>query len=38
MKLPEPRKISREQLAGWIAEDEADLQRFHNTPLQRGVA
>lgn len=27
-KLPEPRKFSREQIAGWIARDEADMQRF----------
>ena len=27
-KLPEPRKFSREQIEGWIAEDEADLRRF----------
>jgi len=26
--LPEPRKFSREQVAGWIAEDEADMKRF----------
>ncbi len=26
--LPEPRKFSREQMDGWIAEDEADLRRF----------
>jgi hypothetical protein len=26
--LPEPRKFSREQMAGWIAEDEADMRRF----------
>ena len=25
---PEPRKFSREQTAAWIAEDEADMQRF----------
>ena len=27
-RLPEPRKFSREQIAGWIARDEADMQRF----------
>ena len=27
-KLPEPRKFSREQVANWIARDEADMQRF----------
>lgn len=27
-KLPEPRQFSREEIAGWIAEDEADMQRF----------
>lgn len=30
-RLPEPRKFSREQMAGWIAEDEADLQRFRKS-------
>jgi hypothetical protein len=28
-RLPAPRKFSREQLNAWIAEDEADMQRFH---------
>jgi hypothetical protein len=28
MPMPEPRKFSREQTAAWIAEDEADIQRF----------
>ena len=28
VKLPEPRKFRREQVANWIAEDEADMQRF----------
>jgi hypothetical protein len=28
--LPEPRKFSREQMAGWIAEDEADMRHFQN--------
>ena len=27
-RLPEPRKFAREQIAGWIAQDEADMQRF----------
>lgn len=27
-RLPEPRKFSREQIVGWIAEDEADLERL----------
>ena len=27
-RLPEPRRFSREQTAAWIAEDEADMQRF----------
>ncbi len=27
-KLPEPRQFSRDEIAGWIAEDEADMQRF----------
>lgn len=29
-RLPEPRKFSREQIAGWIARDEADMQRFRD--------
>jgi hypothetical protein len=28
VRLPEPRKFSRDQMAGWIAEDEADMRRF----------
>jgi hypothetical protein len=27
-RLPEPRQFPREQIAGWIAEDESDMQRF----------
>lgn len=27
-KLPEPRKFSREQIAGWISQDETDMQKF----------
>ena len=27
-RLPEPRKFSPEQLAAWIKQDEADMQRF----------
>ncbi len=27
-ELPEPRQFSREQMAAWITEDEADLRRF----------
>ena len=27
-KLPEPRQFSSEEIAGWIAEDEVDLERF----------
>jgi hypothetical protein len=26
--LPSPRKFSKEQVAAWIEEDEADMQRF----------
>jgi hypothetical protein len=26
--MPDPRKFSREQIAGWIDEDEADMRRF----------
>jgi len=28
--LPPPRKFSGEQLRAWIAEDEADMQRFRD--------
>jgi len=28
VQMPEPRKFSRDQMAGWIAEDEADMRRF----------
>jgi hypothetical protein len=27
-RVPEPRRFSREQLAAWIAEDEADMRLF----------
>jgi hypothetical protein len=27
-RLPEPRKYSRDQIQAWIAQDEADFQRF----------
>jgi hypothetical protein len=27
-RLPNPRRFSREQMAAWIAEDEADMRRF----------
>ena len=30
-KLPEPRKFTAEQMADWISEDEADMQRFLRT-------
>ena len=26
---PEPRKFSAEQVAAWLAEDNADLKKFH---------
>jgi hypothetical protein len=28
VQLPEPRKFPRALMAGWIAEDEADMRRF----------
>ncbi len=28
VQLPQPRKFSREQMADWIADDEADMGRF----------
>lgn len=27
-RLPEPRTFSAEQIAGWIAEDDADMERL----------
>ena len=27
-QMPVPRKFSKEEMAGWIAEDEADMERF----------
>jgi hypothetical protein len=30
-ELPPPRKFSHEQLSAWIAEDEADMQRFRDS-------
>ena len=27
-RMPEPRMFSREKTAAWLAEDEADMQRF----------
>ena len=29
-RMPEPPKFSHEQTANWIAEDDADMQRFHD--------
>jgi hypothetical protein len=26
----EPKKFSRDQMAGWVAEDEADMRRFQH--------
>ena len=28
-RMPEPRKFPLQQMAAWIAEDEADMRRFH---------
>jgi hypothetical protein len=30
--LPPPRKFSREEIASWIAQDEADLRRLKTNP------
>lgn len=30
VKLPEPRQFSRDQMAAWVAEDEADMTRFRD--------
>jgi len=27
-QMPPPRKFTKEQMAGWIAEDEADMEKF----------
>ena len=27
-RMPEPQKFSKEEMGGWIAEDEADMQRL----------
>jgi hypothetical protein len=32
--LPLPRRFSGEQLRAWIAEDEADMQRFRNNECE----
>jgi hypothetical protein len=29
-KLPEPRRFSGDAVAGWVAEDEADMRRFRD--------
>jgi hypothetical protein len=29
VELPEPRKLSREQISKWIAEDEADFKKLN---------
>ncbi len=29
--MPEPRRFSREQMDAWIAEDEADAERFRKS-------
>jgi hypothetical protein len=31
-KAPPPRRFTREQMAAWIGEDEADLERLHRKP------
>jgi len=30
VRLPEPRKFSREQIASWVASYETDMQRFRD--------
>ena len=30
--MPEPRQLSREVIAEWIAEDEADMRQFQGRP------
>jgi hypothetical protein len=29
-RLPEPRTFSRDQIDAWVAEDEADMNRYRN--------
>lgn len=29
---PEPRRFTKEQMDSWIAEDEADMERFQSAP------
>jgi hypothetical protein len=29
-RLPEPRKFPRDQIAGWISQDEADMKQFRD--------
>jgi hypothetical protein len=31
-RLPEPREFTAEQIAGWLAEDEADMRRLRERP------
>ena len=31
-KLPEPHQFSADEIAGWIAEDEADMQQIRKQP------
>jgi hypothetical protein len=31
-RQPEPRKFSRDQIAAWIAEDEADMRKLREGP------
>ena len=30
LKMPEPLKFSSDQMAAWVAEDEADMSRFQS--------
>jgi len=30
VKMPEPRRFTKEQIASWIAEDEADMKSLRN--------
>ena len=30
-QMPTPRKFTKEEMAGWLAEDEADMERFQGT-------
>ena len=36
VKMPEPRRFTKEQVAGWIAEDEADMKSLRQAVAASG--